>query len=84
MDKLPVTVLLHKSTASTLMRRQKLEEKGDDNAEQWEGWHSCLRNEWEAICILQKPLQNNYTENLEIRCRRCSRMHRRQKQCRIL
>ena len=44
--------------------KQKLEEKGDDNAEQWEGWHSCLRNEWEAICILQKPLQNNYTETV--------------------
>lgn len=25
-----------------------------------EGWHSCLRNEWEAIAILQKPLENNY------------------------
>lgn len=25
-----------------------------------EGWHSCLRNEWEAITVLQKPLENNY------------------------
>ncbi|MDJ0582307.1 site-specific DNA-methyltransferase [Crocosphaera sp.] len=44
--------------------KKKLEQKGYDNAEQWEGWHSCLRNEWEAICILQKPLQNNYTETV--------------------
>jgi len=26
------------------------------------GWHSCLRNEWESICVLQKPLKNNYIE----------------------
>ena len=30
----------------------------------WEGWHSCLRNEWEAICVLQKPLINNYPDTL--------------------
>ncbi|MGK7962519.1 DNA-methyltransferase [Crocosphaera sp.] len=44
--------------------KKKLEQKGYKNAEKWEGWHSCLRNEWEAICILQKPLQNNYTETV--------------------
>ncbi|MGK7883006.1 MAG: site-specific DNA-methyltransferase, partial [Crocosphaera sp.] len=44
--------------------KKKLEQKGYNNAEQWEGWYSCLRNEWEAICILQKPLQNNYTETV--------------------
>ncbi len=44
--------------------KKKLEQKGYKNAEQWDGWHSCLRNEWEAICILQKPLQNNYTETV--------------------
>jgi site-specific DNA-methyltransferase (adenine-specific) len=31
----------------------------------WDGWHSCLRNEWEAICVLQKPLLNNYPETLK-------------------
>ncbi len=36
-------------------------EAGDD----WDGWHSCLRNEWEAICVLQKPLINNYVQTLE-------------------
>ena len=30
----------------------------------WEGWHSCLRNEWEAICVVQKPLINNYPQTL--------------------
>ncbi len=30
----------------------------------WDGWHSCLRNEWEAICVVQKPLLNNYPETL--------------------
>jgi len=33
---------------------------------QWEGWHSCLRNEWEGICVLQKPLINNYPETLQL------------------
>jgi site-specific DNA-methyltransferase (adenine-specific) len=31
----------------------------------WDGWHSCLRNEWEAICVVQKPLINNYPETLK-------------------
>ena len=44
--------------------QKKLEQKGYQNPEQLKGWHSCLRSEWEAVCILQKPLQNNYTETL--------------------
>ena len=44
--------------------KQQLEKKGYENSEKWEGWHSCLRNEWEAICVLQKPLVNNYLETL--------------------
>lgn len=43
---------------------KKLEKIGYENAEQWEGWHSCLRNEWEAICVVQKPLINNYITTL--------------------
>ena len=39
---------------------QKLRKSGDPNWASWEGWHSCLRNEWEAICLVQKPLRNNY------------------------
>ncbi len=38
----------------------KLLQKGFENHDQWRGWHSCLRNEWEAISVLQKPLEQNY------------------------
>lgn len=44
---------------------KKLEKMGDSNAQDWSGWHSCLRNEWEAIAVVQKPLINNYIETLE-------------------
>lgn len=43
---------------------KKLEQMGHENPDKWEGWHSCLRNEWEAICVVQKPLKNNYIETL--------------------
>lgn len=43
---------------------KKLEQKGLQNSQDWQGWHSCLRNEWEAICVVQKPLMNNYTQTL--------------------
>ena len=42
----------------------KLKEKGFSDSEQWIGWHSCFRNEWEAIVLVQKPLVNNYIETL--------------------
>jgi site-specific DNA-methyltransferase (adenine-specific) len=45
--------------------KQQFEKKGYENPEKWDGWHSCLRNEWEAICVLQKPLINNYLETLQ-------------------
>lgn len=41
-----------------------LEKKGYDNPEELDGWHSCLRSEWEAVCVVQKPLINNYTNTL--------------------
>lgn len=44
--------------------KKTLEQKGYANPESWEGWHSCLRSEWEAICVVQKPLINNYTQTL--------------------
>lgn len=40
--------------------RAKLKQKNHDDFESWSGWHSCLRNEWEAIAVLQKPLEQNY------------------------
>lgn len=42
----------------------RLKQRGVENHQEWEGWHSCLRNEWEAIVIVQKPLINNYIETL--------------------
>lgn len=42
----------------------KLKKKGIPNYQQWEGWHSCLRSEWEAIVVVQKPLANNYVDTL--------------------
>jgi site-specific DNA-methyltransferase (adenine-specific) len=38
----------------------ELKQKGLSGSRQWEGWHSCFRNEWEAIVVVQKPLVNNY------------------------
>ncbi|MCY4147155.1 MAG: site-specific DNA-methyltransferase [Chloroflexi bacterium] len=38
----------------------KLKQKNHAEYDAWKGWHSCLRNEWEAIAILQKPLEQNY------------------------
>lgn len=43
---------------------KKLSQENYSNPQKWHGWHSCLRNEWEAICVLQKPLKNNYYETL--------------------
>lgn len=43
---------------------KKLEKEGYEDPSQWKGWHSCLRSEWEAICVLQKPLENNYLQTL--------------------
>lgn len=44
---------------------KKLEKMGSSDADNWYGWHSCLRNEWEGILVTQKPLINNYIETLE-------------------
>lgn len=44
--------------------KKSLEENGYENPEEWEGWQSCLRAEWEAICVVQKPLVNNYIQTL--------------------
>jgi site-specific DNA-methyltransferase (adenine-specific) len=42
----------------------KLRAVNDPSADRWEGWHSALRGEWEAIVLLQKPLVNNYITTL--------------------
>lgn len=43
----------------------KLKKGNDPDAEKWEGWHSCFRNEWEAIVLVQKPLDTNYETNIK-------------------
>lgn len=43
----------------------KLSKLNDEDAELWKGWHSCLRSEWEAILVVQKPLSNNYVETVK-------------------
>ena len=43
----------------------QLKRKGVENYEDWEGWHSCFRSEWEGIVVVQKPLVNNYTETVQ-------------------
>lgn len=42
-----------------------IEKKAPELADKWKGWHSCLRNEWEAIAVLQKPLVNNYIQTIK-------------------
>ncbi len=44
---------------------KKLEKLNHPDADKWKGWHSCFRNEWEAIILVQKPLNNNYWETLQ-------------------
>lgn len=44
---------------------RKYAKTNSELANKWKGWHSCLRNEWEAICVLQKPLVNNYVTTIE-------------------
>jgi site-specific DNA-methyltransferase (adenine-specific) len=54
----------HAGIPKGLNAAKKLEALGDNTGKEWEGWHSCLRNEWEAICLLQKPLIGNYIETI--------------------
>src|SRR2546428_2734280 len=44
--------------------QNQLKKRGGQDYEKWAGWHSCLRNEWEAIVLVQKPLVNNYIETV--------------------
>lgn len=55
----------HSGIPKGINMAKKLEKLGDENGQQWEGWHSCLRNEWEAITVVQKPLVNNYIETVQ-------------------
>src|SRR5665213_702163 len=55
----------HAGIPKGLNVHKKLEKQGDTNADHWTGWHTCLRNEWEAIVVVQKPLLNNYIDTIE-------------------
>lgn len=55
----------HSGIPKGLNVAKKLEKMGEENPELWDGWHSALRNEWEAISVVQKPLVNNYIETLQ-------------------
>ena len=55
----------HSGIPRGLNAAKKLEKMGCADARQWEGWHSCLRSEWEAIAVVQKPLMNSYITTLQ-------------------
>lgn len=55
----------HSGIPKGINMADKLKKMGEENADDWKGWHSCLRNEWESICLVQKPLINNYIETLQ-------------------
>lgn len=55
----------HAGIPKGLNVEKKLEKLGDTNASDWTGWHTCLRNEWEAIVVVQTPLLNNYIETIK-------------------
>src|SRR5437667_458339 len=55
----------HSGIPKGLNLKKKLENLGRTDADQWEGWHTCFRSEWEAIGVLQKPLINNYIETIQ-------------------
>jgi site-specific DNA-methyltransferase (adenine-specific) len=44
---------------------EQLRRRDVPDHELWSGWHSCLRGEWEAIALLQKPLVGNYVKTFE-------------------
>ncbi|MCX7049680.1 MAG: DNA methyltransferase [Candidatus Sumerlaeota bacterium] len=55
----------HAGIPKGLNIERKLEKDNDPCSAEWRGWHSCLRNEWEAIVLLQKPLINNYIQTIK-------------------
>lgn len=55
----------HSGIPKGLNAAKKLQSQGDEDWQQWQGWHSALRNEWEAICVVQKPLIGNYVKTIK-------------------
>lgn len=44
---------------------KKLKSQHNSNYKTWLGWHSALRTGWEAIDVVQKPLDHNYINTLK-------------------
>ena len=42
--------------------KSHLKKKGFKNYDDWSGWNSALRNEYEGIVLLQKPIENNHDD----------------------
>jgi len=42
----------HSGIPKGLNLKKKLEKLGRADAEEWHGWHTCFRSEWEAIAVL--------------------------------
>jgi len=55
----------HSGIPKGLNLKGKLEKINHPDAKKWDGWHTCFRNEWESIVLVQKPLLNNYWETLQ-------------------
>lgn len=55
----------HSGIPKGLNLKRKLEKMNHPDSETWDGWHTCFRNEWESIVLVQKPLLNNYWETLQ-------------------
>lgn len=55
----------HSGIPKGLNLKRKLEKMNHPDSEKWDGWHTCFRNEWESIVLVQKPLLNNYWETLQ-------------------
>ncbi|WP_104689736.1 DNA-methyltransferase [Helicobacter felis] len=43
----------------------KMQKDQDSTAQDWQGWHSATRNNYEAISVLQKPIEKNYIHNIK-------------------
>lgn len=55
----------HSGIPKGLNVEKKLAKKNPTKAKEWKGWHTCFRNEWESIVLVQKPLINNYLNTIE-------------------
>ncbi len=55
----------HSGIPKGLNVEKKLAKTNPTKAKEWKGWHTCFRNEWEAIVLAQKPLINNYLNTIE-------------------